>query len=81
MNPILAILYSRGMALTRSLLLNLEMARSRNNGELVFCAAGTSSNVEFLSDFSGRVPKLRDRERDLGRGTKSGKLAFLGWKG
>ena len=81
MNPILAILYSRGIELTRSLLLNLEMARSLNKGELVLFAAGTLSNVEFSSDFSGSVPKLRDLERDFGRGNGSGKLVFPSWAG
>jgi len=76
MNPILAILYSRGIELTRSLLLNLEMARSLNRGELVLFAAGTLSEVESSSDLSASVPKLRDLERDFGRGTSSGKLAF-----
>ena len=77
MNPILATLYSRGTTLTRSLLLNFEMARSRNKGELIFCVVGALSNVGFLSDASYNVPKLRDRERDFGREISSGKLAFL----
>ena len=81
MNPILAILYSRGIEFTRSLLLNLEMARSLNKGELFLFSDGTLSNVESNLDLSTSVPKLRDLERDFGRGTVSGKLVFPSWTG
>lgn len=76
MNPILAILYSRGIEFTRSLLLNLEMARILNRGELVLFAVGTLSKAGSRSLLSVSVPKLRDLERDFGRGTGSGNLVF-----